>query len=111
MTFPIYPCHIGECGNDFKIDEALFDLECMCFVFSQHSMLSPMGSMEDSYICSVNYIQLDLQAARTMVSNRIHKVYKPSSDPTLCVGRIEDLLGRVLLIPCFLDGNSTSTIP
>ena len=26
-------------------------------------------------------------------------------------GRVEDLLGRVPLIPCFLDGNATSTIP
>jgi hypothetical protein len=25
--------------------------------------------------------------------------------------RVEDLLGRVPLIPCFLDGNATSTIP
>ena len=29
----------------------------------------------------------------------------------LYVGRIQDLLGRVPLIPCFLDGNATSTIP
>ena len=29
----------------------------------------------------------------------------------LYVGRVEDLLGRVPLIPCFLDGNATSTIP
>jgi dolichol-phosphate mannosyltransferase len=29
----------------------------------------------------------------------------------LYVGRIEDLLGRVPLFPCFLDGNTTSTIP
>ncbi len=27
------------------------------------------------------------------------------------VGRVEDLLGRVPLIPCFLEGNATSTIP
>jgi hypothetical protein len=27
------------------------------------------------------------------------------------VGRTEDLLGRVPLFPCFLNGNATSTIP
>ena len=27
------------------------------------------------------------------------------------VGRLEDLLGRVPLYPCYLDGNTTSTIP
>ncbi len=30
---------------------------------------------------------------------------------TLYVRRVEDLLGRVPLIPCFLDGNTTSIIP
>ncbi len=30
---------------------------------------------------------------------------------SLYVGRVEDLLGRVPLFPCFLDGNTTSTIP
>ncbi len=39
------------------------------------------------------------------------RLYEPSPVPTLYVGRIEDLLGRVPLFPCFLDGNTTSTIP
>ncbi len=33
------------------------------------------------------------------------------SIPTLYIWRVEDLLGRVPLIPCCLDGNATSTIP
>ncbi len=41
------------------------------------------------------------------------KLYELFPVPTLYVGRIEDLLqvGRVPLSPCFLDGNTTSTIP
>ena len=31
------------------------------------------------------------------------------SPPTLYAGRVEDLLGRVPLISCFLEGNATST--
>ena len=50
-----------------------------------------------------------------MESNGVRKLYKPSESqvPTLYVGRpwVEDLLGRVPLFPCFLDGNTTSTIP
>jgi hypothetical protein len=46
-----------------------------------------------------------------METNGIRKLYEPSPVPTLYVGRIEDLLGRVPLFPCFLDGNTTSTIP
>ena len=46
-------------------------------------------------------------------SNGVRKLYEPSPVPTLYVGRILDHLqvGRVPLIPCFLDGNATSTIP
>ena len=52
-----------------------------------------------------------LQTTGTMESNGIRKLYEPSPVPTLYVGRVEDLLGRVPLFPCFLDGNTTSTIP
>ncbi len=54
---------------------------------------------------------LILQMTGTMESNGVRKLYEPSPVPTLYVGRVEDLLGPVPLIPCFLDGNATSTIP
>ncbi len=46
-----------------------------------------------------------------MESHRVRKLYEPSPVPTLYVGKVEDILGRFLLFPCFLDGNITSTIP
>jgi hypothetical protein len=55
--------------------------------------------------------ELRLKAAGVMESKGIHRVYEPSPVPTLYVGRVEDLLCQVPLIPCFLDGNATSTIP
>ena len=55
--------------------------------------------------------ELRLRTAGIMESKRIHRVYEPLPVPTLYVGRVEDLLSRVPLIPCFLDGNATSTIP
>jgi hypothetical protein len=55
--------------------------------------------------------ELRLRTAGIIESKGIHRVYEPSPVPTLYVGRVEDLLGRVPLIPCFLDGNATSTIP
>ena len=55
--------------------------------------------------------ELRLRTAGIMESRGIHRVYEPSPVPTLYVGRVEDLLGRVPLVPCFLDGNATSTIP
>jgi hypothetical protein len=55
--------------------------------------------------------ELCLKTAGIMESKGIHRVYKPSPVPTLYIGRVEDLIGRVPLIPCFLEGNATSTIP
>ncbi len=54
-----------------------------------------------------------LHTSGTMETNGIRKLYEPSPIPTLTlyVGKTEDLLGRVPLFPCFLNGNATSTIP
>jgi hypothetical protein len=51
---------------------------------------------------------LRLRINGTTESNGIGKLYEPSPVPTLCW--VEDLLGWVPLFPCFLDGNTTSTI-
>ncbi len=54
---------------------------------------------------------LRLRTTGTMESNGVWKLYELSPDSTLYVGRVEDLLGRAPHFPCFLDGNTTSTIP
>jgi hypothetical protein len=51
--------------------------------------------------------ELRLRTAGIMESKGIHRVYEPSPVPTLYVRRVDDLLGQVPLIPCFLDGNAT----
>jgi hypothetical protein len=88
--------------------------------------MRPIGTAADLYNCSDADIPLDLiffspyeelrlRTAGIMESKGIHRVYEPSLVPTLYVGRVEDLLGRIPLqvIRCFLDhdGNATSTIP
>ncbi len=89
---------------------------------SFHCTLRPKGTVAGSFNCSDKDIQLDLiffspfeeirlRNAGIMESKGINRVYEPSPVPTLYVGRVEDLLGWVPLIPCFLDGNATSTIP
>ena len=52
-----------------------------------------------------------LRITGTMERHGVRKLYEPSPVPTLYVGKVEDILGRVPLFPCFLDGNITSTIP
>ncbi len=39
------------------------------------------------------------------------KLYEPSPTPCLYVSLAENMVGRIPLIPCFLDGNVTPTIP
>ncbi len=84
--------------------------------------LRPIGTVAGSYNRSDEDIPLDLvffspfeelrmRTAGIMESKGIHRVYEPSPVPTLYVGRVDDLLGRVPLIPCSLGGNATSTIP
>ena len=38
------------------------------------------------------------------------KLYEPSPTPCLYVANTENMVGRIPLMPCFLDGNSTQTI-
>ena len=87
-----------------------------------HCTLCPIGARVGVHNCCYEDIPIDLvffspfeelrlRTAGIMESRGIHRVYRPSLVPTLYIGRVEDLLGRVPLIPCFLDGNATSTIP
>jgi hypothetical protein len=39
------------------------------------------------------------------------KLYEPSPIPCLYVADVQNMVGRVPLIPLFLAGNSTTTIP
>ncbi len=39
------------------------------------------------------------------------KLYEPSPTPCLYVALARNMVGRIPLMPCFLDGNATPTIP
>jgi hypothetical protein len=62
-------------------------------------------------VCFSPFEELRLRTAGIMEWKGIHRVYKPSPVPTLYVGRVDNLLSRVPIIPYFLDENATSTIP
>jgi hypothetical protein len=122
---PPHPFYIGERDDNYDVADSLFDPDSMWIVCPQlffHCTLRPIGAVTGLFNPSDDDIQLELiffspfeelrlKAAGLMESKGIHRVYEPSTVPALYVGRVEDLLGRVPLIPCFLDGNATSTIP
>jgi len=124
-TIPPYPHYIGDRGADFDVASAISDPDSVWIVRPQlffQCTVHPLNAAKRPYNRYSDEITLDLvffsafedlhlQTTGTMETNGIRKLYKPSPVPTLYVGRIEDLLGRVPLFQCFLDGNTTSTIP
>ncbi len=112
-TIPPHPFYIGECDNDYDVAESLFDPDSMWLVRPQlvfHCTLRPIGTAAGRFNRSDEDIPLELvffspfeelrlRTAGIMESKGIHRVYEPSPVPTLYIGRVEDLLGRVPLIP------------
>ena len=55
--------------------------------------------------------ELKLPITGPMEDAGVIKLYEPSPTPCLYVAKAENMVGRIPLIPCFLDGNATPTIP
>ena len=109
-------------NSEHRLRHKLFPANAWMKFFLGHGTLRPIGTVAGSLNRSDEDMSLDmiffspfeelrLKAAGVMESKGIHRVYEPSPVPTLYVGRVEDLFGRVPLIPYFLDGNATSAIP
>ena len=68
-------------------------------------------TMDEAITDFLRRFEKDLPGSGPMESKGIRKVYDPSPTPILYVGPISNVLGRVPLMPLFLHGNSTPTIP
>jgi hypothetical protein len=55
--------------------------------------------------------ELSLPINGPMEDAGVIKLYEPSPIPCLYVALAANMLGRIPLMPCFLDGNVTPTIP
>ena len=55
--------------------------------------------------------ELTLPIKGPMEDAGVVKLYEPSPTQCLYVAKAENMVGRILLIPCFLHGNATPTIP
>ena len=74
--------------NNFTPDDLLREL--VFFITSEELKLPITGPVEDSGVV---------------------KLYEPSPTPCLYVAPVENMVGRVPLMPLFLAGNATPTIP
>ena len=122
FTVSPYPYALGE-PSDAPLDE--------CWVvrpqlfFSQACHLRLMGGRQPkraNYAYGADDIQVQLVFYSTcepvvlpggnpMDAAGVQKLYKPSPTPILHVGPAANVLGCVLLMPLFLRGNSTPTVP
>ena len=55
--------------------------------------------------------ELALPIKGPMEDAGVVKLYEPSPTQCLYVANAENMIGRIPLMPCFLDGNATPTIP
>ncbi len=121
--YPPYPHYIGD-RADYGVASCILDPDSTWFVRPQlfFTDVRPLNATRGRYNRYSEDISLDLvffsafedlrlQTSGTMESNGIRKLYEPSPVLTLYVGWVRDLLGRVPLFPCFLGGNTTTTIP
>jgi len=124
--------YIGPRDAQYDVAASISDPDSMWIVRPQlyfSCTLRPLNAAVDRYNNSSEDIPLDLvffsafedlllRITGTMErkgvridSESFMSPRLPSPVPTLYVGRVEDVLCRVPLSPCFLDGNLTSTIP
>ena len=122
-TIPHYHHYIGDSGADYDVATSISDPDSMWIVRPQlffSCTLRPLNANKrDCYNSCQENIPLDLVFFSACEDLRLLAQWSqmalgscmnPLLPPTLYVGRVEDLLGRVPLFQCFLDGNATFTI-
>jgi hypothetical protein len=118
-TIPPYPHYSGKRGADYDVASAISDPDSMWIVRQQlffACTLRSLNSNKGHYNRYSDEIDLDLvffsafenlclRTTGTMEWNGIRKLYEPSPVHTLYFGRVQDLLGRAPLFPCFLHAS------
>ncbi len=69
------------------------------------------GDVKYNLVFFSTFEQLTLPIHGSMEDAGVVKLYEPSPTPCLYVAPAENMVGRIPLIPCFLDGNAAPTIP
>ena len=113
LTIPPYPFVVGE-SSEVPLDQC-WVVRPLLF-FSCH--LRPRGARlprRADYTYDQDDIQVHIVFYSTLEPKAmgVQRLYEPSptGTPILYVGLVADVLGRVPLMPLFLLGNSTPTIP
>ncbi len=118
---PLFPYSIEEDRHDVPLDDCWYarpQLFFTCVLRPKHGRL-PENKTDvkgpDDIECTLVFFstfeELKLHLVGPMEDSGGVKLYEPSPTPCLYVAPVENMVGRVPLIPLFLAGNSTPTIP
>jgi hypothetical protein len=121
LIIPPYPYCIDEVFEDVPLDDCWF--ACPQLLFTCY--LRPKGGRppkNPTYSCCPDdlcyrlvffstFEELKVPIWGPMESAGVNKLYEPSPTPCLYVAPAANMVGRIPLIPLFLAGNSTPTIP
>ena len=119
MILPPYPFSLED-PDEMTIEDAWHarpQLFFKCWLRPKHGRLPARSNysrgpddIEAHLVFFSTFEELKLPAKGPM-DHATTKLYEPSPTPILFVASCHLILGRVPLFPCFLDGNSTPTIP
>ncbi len=121
LVVPPYPYCIEEDHNDVDLEDCWTALPQL--FFSCH--LHPKGGRKPKdgrhktgpddlrydLVFFSTFEELTLPIKGPMEDAGVVKLYEPSPTPCLYVALAANMVGRIHQMPCFLDGNATSTIP
>ena len=121
LVVPPYPYSIEEDRHDVPLEDCWAARPQLFFTCH----LRPMGGRMPKTGCHKTgpndlrydlvffstFEELKLPITGPMEDAGVVKLYEPSPTPCLYVAKAENVVGRIPLMPCFLDGNATPTIP
>ena len=118
---PPFPYCIEDDRHDVPLDDCWYarpQLFFTCVLRLKNGRLPKIRTCKsgpDDIECTLVFFstfeELNLPIKGPMEDSGVVKLYEPSPTPCLYVAPVENMVGRVPLIPLFLAGNSTPTIP
>ena len=121
LVVPPYPYSIEEDRHDVDLEDCWASrpqLFFTCHLRPKDGRMPKTGrhktgpdDVKVDLVFFSTFEELQLPIKGPMEDAGVVKLYEPSPTPCLYVAPVENMVGRIPLIPCFLDGNATPTIP
>ena len=121
LIIPPYPYNLQEDLNDVPLEDMWYARPQLFFTCALRpkngrkpknpTYKTGPDDKEYSFVFFSTFEVLDLPIKGPMEDAGVTKLYEPSPTPCLYVAPAANIAGRVPLIPLFLAGNSTPTIP